>query len=57
MSQKQVKGRRKEGNVMQSRVRHGENDANDFWDGFKKKWLECENEECKVWVSMNVPDD
>ena len=20
------------------------------------EWLECENEECKVWVSMKVPD-
>ena len=31
-------------------------DGNDFWDGFKKEWLECENEECKVCVSMRVPD-
>ena len=37
---------------------------NDFWDGFKKEWLECENEECKIyiyiyiyiWVSMRVPE-
>ena len=51
MSQsKQVKGRRKEGKGM-----HG-SDGNDFWVGFKKEWLECENEECKVWVSMRVPD-
>ena len=56
MSQKQVKGRRKEGKGMQSRVRHGENDGNDFWDGFKKEWLECKNEECKIWMSMKVPD-
>ena len=28
----------------------------DFWDGFKKEWLECENAECKVWVSMRVPE-
>ena len=48
MSQKQVKDRRKEGKGMQSSVIHGENDRNDFWDGFKKEWLECENEECKL---------
>ena len=57
MSQKQVKGRRKDGKGMQSSVRNGENDSNDFWDGLKKEWLECENEEFKVWVSiMKVPD-
>ena len=44
MPQKHVKGRRKEGNGMQSSVRHGENHGNDFWDGFKKEWFECENE-------------
>ena len=47
---KQVKGRRKDGNGMHS------SDGNDFCVGFKKEWLECENEECKVWVSMRVPD-
>ena len=36
MSQKQVKGRRKDGKGMHS----SENDGNDFWDGFKKEWLE-----------------
>ena len=41
---------------MQSSVRHCENDGNYFWDGFKKEWLECENEDCTVWVSMKVPD-
>ena len=51
MSQsKQVTGRRKEGKGMHSR------DENDFWVGFKKEWLECENEKCTVWVSMRVPD-
>ena len=30
MSQKQVKGRRKDGNGVQSSVRHIENDGNDF---------------------------
>ena len=45
MSQsKQVKGRRKEGKGMHS------SDENYFLAGFKKEWLECENEECKVWV-------
>ena len=56
MSQKQVNGRRKDVNGVQSSVRHGENDGNDVLDGFKKEWLECENEECKVCVSMKVPD-
>ena len=52
MSQsKQVKGRRKDEKSMHS------SDGNDFWVGFKKEWLECENEECKVWVSMRVPGD
>ena len=41
---------------MQSSDRHGENHGNDCWDGFNKEWLECENEECNVWVSMKVPD-
>ena len=41
---------------MQSINRHGENYGNDYWDGFKKEWLKCENEECKVWVSMKVSD-
>ena len=51
MSQsRQVKGRRKEGKGMHGSV------GNNFWVGFKKEWLECENEECKVWVSMRVPD-
>ena len=53
MSQKQVKGRRKDGNGVQSSVRHGENDGNDIWDGFKKKLLECENEECTVGMGVN----
>ena len=56
MYQKQVKGRRKDGKGMHSSDRHGENYGNDFWDGFKKEWLECENEECNVWVSMRVQD-
>ena len=46
----QSKGRKKEGKGMHC------SDGNDFWVGFKKEWLECENEECKVWVSMRVPD-
>ena len=51
MSQsKQVKGRRKNGKGMHS------SDGNNFLVGFKKEWLECENEECKVWASMRVPD-
>ena len=41
---------------MYSSDRHGENDGNAFWDGFKKEWSECENEECKVWVSMRILD-
>ena len=41
---------------MERNYRHVENDGNDFWDGFKKEWLECDNEECKVWVSIKVPD-
>ena len=44
MSQNLLKGRRKDGKCMQIRSRHGENDGNNFWDGFKKEWLECENE-------------
>ena len=48
MSQKQVNGLRKDGKGMQSSDRHGENDGTSFWDGFKKEWLECENEECEV---------
>ena len=56
MSHKQVNGRRKDGNCMHISDRHGENYGNDCWDGFKKEWLECENEECKVRVSMRVPD-
>ena len=39
MSQKQVKGRRKDGKGVQSSDKYGENDGNDFWDGFKKEWL------------------
>ena len=51
MSQsKQVKGKKKDGKGMHS------SDGNDFWNGFKKEWLECESEECRVWVSMRVPD-
>ena len=50
MSQsKQVKGRRKDGKGKHS------SDGNDFWEDFKKEWLECENAECKVLVSMRVP--
>ena len=30
MYQKQVKGRRNDGNCVQSSVRHGDNDVNDF---------------------------
>ena len=56
MSQKQVKGRRKDGKVMHNSDRHGENDGKDGWAGFKNEWLECENEECKVWMSMRVTD-
>ena len=50
-----VRGRR-DGNSMHrsvDTVRMMEN----YLDGFKKEWCECENEECKVWVSMRVPDD
>ena len=56
MSQQQVKSRRKDGKGVQSSVRHGDNNGNDFWDGFKQEWVECENEECKIWVSKRVPD-
>ena len=50
MSQKQVKGRRKDGKGKPSHLcdRHGENDGHDCWDGSKKEWMECENEACKV---------
>ena len=53
MSQKQAKGKKKDGKGGECSGRLGEND---FWDGFKKEWLECENEKCKVWVSMRVPE-
>ena len=56
MSQKQVKSRRSAEKGVQSSVRHGEKDGNDCCGGFKKEWLECENEECKVCVSMKVSD-
>ena len=36
MSQKQVKGRRKDLKGVQGNVRHGENDGNYFPDGFKR---------------------
>ena len=41
---------------MQSSGRNGEQDGNDFLDGFKKEWLEWQNEECEECVSMRVPD-
>ena len=53
MSQKQAKGKKKDGKGGECSGRLGEND---FWDGFKKEWLERENEKCKVWVSMRVPE-
>ena len=53
MFQKQAKGKKKEGKGRQGSGKLGEND---FGDGFKKEWLECENEECKVWVSMRAPE-
>ena len=34
----------------------GKHGRNYFWDGFKKEWLECANEECKVCVSMRVSE-
>ena len=43
MSQKPVKGKKK-GKGGSS----GKLSENDFWDGFKKEWLECESEQCKV---------
>ena len=27
------------------------------WNGFECKWLECVNTNCKIWVSMMVPDE
>ena len=27
------------------------------WNGFECKWLECGNTNCKMWMSMMVPDE
>ena len=47
------RGMTNEGNGEEGSGRHG---GNDFRNGFKKEWLECENEECKVWVSIRVTE-
>ena len=47
------KWKNKDGKGGEGSIRH---DGTEFWDGFKKEWLVCYNEECKVWVSLRVPD-
>ena len=26
------------------------------WEGFKEMWMECENDECDVWMQIKAPD-
>ena len=26
------------------------------WEGFKKRWMECGNEECDVLMSIKLPE-
>ena len=49
MSQKQAKEREKGGNNNIKVV-------GNVWEGFKKMWMECGNDECDVWMPIKAPD-
>ena len=48
MAQRSQRGKRK-----------GERSTDDgmAWNGFECKWLECGTTNCKMWMSMMVPDE
>ena len=48
MAQRSQRGKRKDERSTEDGV---------AWNGFECKWLECGTTNCKMWMSMMVPDE